>query len=120
MMDIYPKPFVGAGVFATDDMIQQDPELVRRFVRATLEAISYLKENPSYASDLYAKRTNAPKDLADKVINSQIDWRPSGRGSGSDLLTGVGNSWQFNKDSGGIPPNVNVNIEDAIDVGFLP
>lgn len=115
--DIVPKPFTTVSMWATDDLIQQDPDLVKRFVKATIETVTYLKENPSYAIDLYIRRTNAPRDLAEKVI-SQLDWAPSS--SGSDLITAVANNWQYAKDSGAVPANTNVNIEDVVDTRFLP
>jgi len=117
--DTAPKPFVSLAVYATDDLINQNPELVRRFVKATLETAKYLKENPNYAVELYIKRTNAPKDLAEKAI-SQMDWTPSGQGSGQDLLTAVKNIWQYAKDSEAIRDDAYLNIEDAVDIRFLP
>lgn len=117
--DVVPKPFANLVIFATDDLIEQNPDLVRRFVKATLETVKYLKDNPSYAADLYIKRTNAPRDLADRAI-SLWDWQPSGRGSGQDLAAAVSNNWQVTKYSVAIPANVNVKIEEAVDIKFLP
>ncbi|MBI4258197.1 MAG: ABC transporter substrate-binding protein, partial [Thaumarchaeota archaeon] len=119
MRDIWPKPWVTNVIWATDDLIQQNPDLVNRFVKATLETVKYLEENPSYAADVYVKRTNAPKDLADKVV-SQLEWSSNGLGSGQDLRSAVSNRWQFHKETGAIPPSANVNIEDAVDIRFLP
>ncbi|MBI4258196.1 MAG: ABC transporter substrate-binding protein [Thaumarchaeota archaeon] len=116
--DIIPKPNAAAVVWATDDLIQQNPDLVKRFVKATSETIRYLKENPTYAAELYIKRTNAPKDLADLVIG-QTNWTPGM--SGSELLMAMANNGAFSKEvsplPAGIPP---VKVEDAVDVRFLP
>lgn len=71
MRDVLPKQYVSVVVFATDDLIEQNPDLVRRFVKATLETAKYLKENPGCASELCIKKTNAPKDLADDAIAQQ-------------------------------------------------
>jgi NitT/TauT family transport system substrate-binding protein len=117
--DFAPKPWVQIVVWATDDLIQQNPDLVKRFVKATLESVKYLNDNPSYAADLYIKRTNAPADLANKVP-SQTDWTPNGRGSGQDLIAALKNMWQYNKDVGAIPANSSLKVEDAVDVRFLP
>ncbi|MBI4258479.1 MAG: ABC transporter substrate-binding protein, partial [Thaumarchaeota archaeon] len=120
MRDIFPKPWVTNVVWVTDDLIQQNPDLVNKFVKATLETVKYLHENPSYAAEVYVKRTNIPKDIADKVV-SQLEWSPNGRGTGQDLQAAVANRWQFHKEAGApIPPNININIEDAVDVRFLP
>lgn len=117
--DVYPAPWVAYVVFATDELIQQNPDLVKRFVRATLETIQYLKDNPSYAADLYIKKANAPKDLADRAV-AQLTWAPSGHGSGKELLPAVSNVWQYNKETGALPANVNIDIQHAVDVRFLP
>jgi len=119
MSDVFPKPWALFVVFATDDLIENNPDVVRRFVKATLETVRYLKEYPGYAADLYIKKTNAPRDLAAKAV-SQIDWQAGGRGSGQDLILAASNGWQYAKDSGVIPAEVNMKIEDAVDMKFLP
>lgn len=115
-LEIFRQPSVTQVVWATEDLIEQDPDLVRRFVRATLEVVKYLKENPSYAADLYVRKTGAPRDLAEKAV-SIIDWQPSGRGSGQNLTAAVENTWLNQKDAGLAPA---VKIEDAVDLRFLP
>lgn len=117
--DFVPKPWASLCVFATEDLIEQNPDLVKRFVKATLESARYLKDNPSYVADLYIKRSNAPRDLAQKV-HSQYEWTPGGRGSGADLFLAVKNRWEHNKDVGIVPADANLKIEDAVDVRFLP
>lgn len=119
MSDVFPKPWGLIVIFATDDMIENNPDLLNRFVKATLETVRYLKENPNYAADLYIKRSNTPRTLADAVV-SQIDWQPSGRGSGSDLVLVASNLWQYAKDSGVVSAEANLEIEEAVDARFLP
>jgi hypothetical protein len=94
---------------------------VRRFVRATLEIVKHLDENPNYGAELYMKITGAPRDLAEK-IPSQYERTPDGRGNGGDLLLGVSNVWQYTKETGAVPASIweKVKIEDAVDVRFLP
>ncbi|MCL5318811.1 MAG: ABC transporter substrate-binding protein [Thaumarchaeota archaeon] len=113
------KPWTAISLFATEDLIKQNPDLVRRFVKAWLETVKYLEDNPDYAVDLYIKKTNAPRDLAEKVV-SQINWASSGRGSGQDLVAAVANVWQFSKETGAVSGNINVKIEDVVDARFLP
>lgn len=116
--DIVPRPHASFVIWATDDVIQKNPDLVKRFVKATLEIVKHLQENPSYAIDLYIKRTNASRDLADKAIG-QLDWTP--RMSGVELSTAVANSWEYARDSGSIPASITpVKAEDAVDSRFLP
>lgn len=44
--DILPNPYAGLVLFATEDIIQGNPELVRKFVKGTLETVKYLRDNP--------------------------------------------------------------------------
>lgn len=116
--DLVPRPHSSYVIWASDDLIQKNPDLVKRFVKATLETVRYLQENPSYAADLYVKRINASRDLADKAIG-QIDWTP--RMSGVELSVAVRNSWEYAKDSGAIPASIiPVEVEDTVDSRFLP
>ncbi len=117
MADILPKPYVSADVWATDDLIEKNPDLVKRFVKATLETIKYLKENPDYAADLVVKKTGASKELALKTVG-QLDWTPSI--SGGDLIKAVTNISDLAKKIGMVSADANLKIEDVVDVRFLP
>jgi len=121
LADFQRSPMVNAVIWAADDLIEKDPGLVQRLVRATLEIVVYLKENPTYLAELYQKRTNAPIDVAEKAV-SELFYTPEGRGEGVDLVLSVRNSWEFQKDSGAIPASIweKVKVEDAVDVRFLP
>ena len=120
LADIYPKPYTAVVVWATDDLIERNPDLVAKFVGATLEVVRYLKANPGDASELYVKRTNAPKGVADKAVASlnQI-LTPDGRGSGNDLVAAVAGNWQFITESGAVPAGATVNIGETVDTRFL-
>jgi ABC-type nitrate/sulfonate/bicarbonate transport system substrate-binding protein len=121
LADIYPKPYTAVVIWATDDLIEQNPDLVRKFVKATLEIVGYLKANPDYASELYVERTKAPKNVAEKAILSlnQI-LTPSGRGSGNDLAAAAAGNWRFIVESGAVPADLVVKFEKLVDPGFLP
>ena len=121
LADLYPKPYAAVVVWATDDLIRDDPTTVRAFVRGTLESVRYLQGNPDGASQLYVKRTGADKQLADRAVaelNSLLT--TSGRGSGNDLLAAVEGNWKFTRDSGSVPANASIKIEDAVDSRFIP
>jgi ABC-type nitrate/sulfonate/bicarbonate transport system substrate-binding protein len=121
LADIYPKPYTATVVWATDGLIERNPGLVMRFVQATLETVAYLKNNPAYASDLYVKRTKAPRNVADKAVASlNHALTPTGRGSGQDLVAAVAGNWQFMTESGAVSPDTNIKIEAVVDARFLP
>jgi len=119
--DIQPKPFAGVAVYASDDLIQQNPDLVKRFVTATLETAKYLKDNPDYAVQQEMKKLGLTKQTADKAVaDLTCCWSPSGLGSGSDLIVAITNALQWGKDSGSIPASTILKIEDLVDIRFLP
>jgi len=121
LADIYPKPYTAVVVWATDDLIETNPDLVSKFVNATLEIVGYLKANPNYASQLYVQRTKAAKNVAEKAVASlnQI-LAPGGRGSGNDLAAAVAGNWRFVVDSGAVAANSVVKIEEVVETRFLP
>jgi ABC-type nitrate/sulfonate/bicarbonate transport system substrate-binding protein len=121
LADIYPKPYTAVVIWAADDLIEQNPDLVGKFVKATLEVVAYLKANPGYASELYVRRTSAAKNVAEKAVASlsQI-LTPSGRGSGNDLAAAVSGNWRFIIESGAVAAGPVVKIEEVVDARFLP
>lgn len=121
LCDIYPKPYTAVVVWTSDDLIQGNPDLVGRFVKATLETVAYLKDHPDYASDLYVKRTHAEKNVADKAVASLNHVLTSdGRGSGQDLSAAVSGNWKFMTESGAVPAGVSPKMEEVVDAHFLP
>jgi NitT/TauT family transport system substrate-binding protein len=121
LSDIYPKPYTAVVVWAADDLIARNPDLVARFVKATLESVAYLKDHPAYASDLYVKRTQASKAVADRAVASLNHvLTSSGRGSGQDLAAAVSGNWKFMTESGAVPAGVTVKMEEVVDAQFLP
>lgn len=121
LAEIYPKPYTAVVIWAADDLIVQNPDLVGKFVKATLETVRYLKANPDYASELYIKRIKAPKNVADKAVASLNHiLTASGRGSGTDLAAAVSGNWQFIVESGAVPADTVVKIEEVVDARFLP
>jgi ABC-type nitrate/sulfonate/bicarbonate transport system substrate-binding protein len=121
LADVYPKPYTAIVAWATDDLISSKRDVVRRFVAATLETVEYLKTHASDAASLYVKRTNAPQNVAEKAVASLNEiLAENGRGSGQDLVAAVKGNWQFITESGAVPPDIKVKIEDAVDTTFLP
>jgi len=118
--DFVPKPWSALDIWATDDLIQQNPDLVQRFVKAWLQLVLYLNNNPVYTSGLYTRNTGVSKDLADKTV-SLLAWTPNGRGSGQDLVVALRTHWEFAKSVGGVPAQALswMGIEEAVDTRFL-
>jgi ABC-type nitrate/sulfonate/bicarbonate transport system substrate-binding protein len=119
--EVYPKPYAAVVIWATDDAIESAPDIVAAFVKATLQSVRYLQDHPAYASELYIKRTNSQKNVADKVVTAlNAVLTPSGRGSGSDLGASVAGNWRFMTESGAVSADLAVNINEVVDARFLP
>ena len=68
----YGYDVYGSGMFTSDAMIEENPELVQRFTNAYIKAFEYVLENPEEAADILAASS---KELADKapVFLEQIE-----------------------------------------------
>jgi len=61
---------IGAGLITNDDLIKQNPDLIRRFVRASLKGLAEAVQHPADAAAIGKKRFS----LADaKVLQAQIE-----------------------------------------------
>lgn len=58
--------------------------------------------------------------ITPRTLKRAAELTPSGRGTDQDLKAAVSTVWQFHKDSGGVSPDININIEEAVDTRFLP
>ena len=67
--DEYGVHFYGDTILSTDNMIKSDPDLVLRFLRATLKGWTYAIENPEKAASLVVKYAPA----ADTAFLKQRD-----------------------------------------------
>ena len=115
--DYRPQPELNNAMWASDSLIARRPELVRAFVRATLETVRYLNDNPGVAARLIAKRTGMSESLSRKAAE-QIDWVPSGQ-PGGDLAKAAKNYWGVLQGTGALPPAVNLGVGELIDARFV-
>ena len=119
--DVYPTPYTAVVIWATDDLIEQRPSTVRAFVATVLEAVADLKEHPDHATALYIEKTTATRTVADRAVAELLKFLvPSGRGSGDTLVSAVEGNWRFTKDSGAVPGGTEVNVQEVVDIRFLP
>lgn len=61
--------FITHGMFASDALIAQHPDTVRRFVRAWFDTIRYMRANKAETIKLTQPVTNLPPDIAAKVYD---------------------------------------------------
>jgi NitT/TauT family transport system substrate-binding protein len=116
--DLLPTPWVSGVLWATDSIIQSNPALVQAFVKATLQDVSYLSANPSYASNLYAQQAGVSPTLASAAL-ALVGYSPSGKGSGTDLVAATNNVWQVGLAQGTIPAGTTLTVGSAVTTQFL-
>lgn len=59
----------GSGMFTTDELIENNPDLVQRFTNAYLKAFEYVNENPEETADIIAKSAPELADNADLFVS---------------------------------------------------
>ena len=69
IMPIKSGHYVGNGVYAREDFIEANPELVQDIVNTLVVSIDYIIANPKKSAKLWAKATGLPE----KVLNYSVD-----------------------------------------------
>ena len=60
--EVYPVPFSGMAVH--EDLIRENPELIKRWLRAHIRAILYIRKNPEDAAQVAAKELKLAPEVA--------------------------------------------------------
>jgi ABC-type nitrate/sulfonate/bicarbonate transport system substrate-binding protein len=60
--EVYPVPF--SGMAAHEDLIRENPELIKRWLRAHIRAILYIQKNPEDAAQVAAKELKLTPEVA--------------------------------------------------------
>jgi NitT/TauT family transport system substrate-binding protein len=60
--EVYPVPF--SGMAAHEDLIRENPELIKRWLRAHIRAILYIRKNPEDAAQVAAKELKLAPEVA--------------------------------------------------------
>ena len=115
MKSVLPSPWAEYGIFASDKLLQNNSDLVRRYVNAVLQTTQYLKNNPEVAASVYASTTNASMDTARAVV-AKIDWHPTGSLDANAFNDVVA----VYKSGGGIGANTTISMQDAYNGSLLP
>jgi ABC-type nitrate/sulfonate/bicarbonate transport system substrate-binding protein len=66
------KDFYTHVIFATDDMIEQRPELLRRFLRGWFRTIAFVKANKDFVVKSAAKTIDVKPAIAAKIYDAQV------------------------------------------------
>ncbi len=78
------------GLIASDKQIQEDPDLVRRFVQATFKGIKYANDHPDEAAQILVKHVPEINPKAAKMgieLACQILWTDEAKANGIGYMT---------------------------------
>ena len=114
MGNLLPAPWAEYGVFATEKIMQNNPELVKRYVKSVQQTVQYLRDNPDMAAGIFADKSKSPANIAQKAI-ARIDWNPSGS-IDEKALTNVFETYKAGEE---ISPSTTLTIKDVYDTRFL-
>jgi ABC-type nitrate/sulfonate/bicarbonate transport system substrate-binding protein len=82
----YGVPTLGLTYVTTDEMLSQNPELLTRFLAATLKGIQYAADHPAEAADIVLKYAGPEADVAHQqfMLESEL----------ADAVSEQGYGWQ--------------------------
>src|SRR5262249_48289051 len=66
------KEFYTHVIFATDDVVQNRPELLRRFLRGWFKTIAFMKANKDFVVNVSAKVVDVKPSIAARIYDAQI------------------------------------------------
>ena len=66
------QDFVASIIYASDAVIAQHPDTLRRFLKAWFETIVYMKDHEAAAIPIMAKIMNARPDITEKIYDAEM------------------------------------------------
>jgi len=66
------QDFIADIVYASEPMMKERPDELRRFLRAWFETIAYMKANKAETIRITQKSTKLPDDIAEKIYDSEM------------------------------------------------
>jgi NitT/TauT family transport system substrate-binding protein len=66
------KDFYTHVIFSTDDVVNNRPELLRRFLRGWFRTVAFMRENKNFVVDVAAKTIDVKPSVAARIYDAQI------------------------------------------------
>ena len=102
-------------IVTTDKLIKEKPEVVRAFMKATGEAIEWIRNNKAEATEIGAKYSKATPEIAKKSFDILLDTFPTGGKANHE-----GIQWDLDamKEAGAVKKELK--LTDIADYSFEP
>ena len=119
----YGVNILNLGIFVHEDLIKENPELIRRFLRATKKSHEALKANyPKALQLLINTKKELKMDLLKKQADGYYSRMKSPNSPGADMLYNVARDWEMTVELMKKYRNLEgeINAEDFYTNDFLP
>ena len=113
--EVYPVPF--SGMAANDQLIRKSPDLVKKWLRAHVRALLFIRHNPDEAAQVAAKELKLGYDVAREAIR-QAHLFMSADDPGGFTEKGIRLHIQYSAERVSVDPD-KVKIADVADVAPL-
>jgi ABC-type nitrate/sulfonate/bicarbonate transport system substrate-binding protein len=113
--EVYPVPW--AGFAANDRWLRANPALAKKWLRAQVKALLFIREHPDEAAQVTARELKLDNDVAREAIGQAIDFINS-RDPGGFTEAGMRSLIQYTAEHVGVDPR-KVQIADVADVAPL-
>lgn len=113
--EVYPVPF--SGMAANDQLIRKNPDIVKKWLRAHVRALLFIRQNPDEAAQIAAKELKLGYDVAREAIK-QAHAFMSADDPGGFTERGIRLHIQYSAERVSVDPD-KVKIADVADVTLL-
>lgn len=73
----FVKPFITHAIYATDTLVAQNPEALRRFLKAWYETVAFAKSHKADTMRVVRPLLNAPDDVIAKIYDVEMPMFPT-------------------------------------------
>ena len=113
--EVYPVPF--SGFAANDQLLRKNPELIKKWLRAHVRALLFIRQNPEESAQVAAKELKLNLDVAREAIRQAIGFL-SPDDPGGFTEKGIRLHIQYSAARTSVDPE-KVKIADVADVTLL-
>ena len=113
--EVYPVPF--SGMASNDQFLRKSPEHAKKWLRAHVRALLFMRQNPDEAAQIAARELKLERDVAQEAIK-QAHGFMSPEDPGGSTEQGIRLQIQYNSERIGIDPE-KVKTSDVADFTLL-
>lgn len=113
----YVPNFQQTVIITGPDLVEENPELVRGFLRARAQAVAWIDENPEQAAEMWAAEADIEPEAATSALQTVLEDDYYGIGFHQDGLAAVDHEMAL---IDLVEPGTEISWDDLINQDFLP